>query len=140
MEDNAIIELYFARSEQAIRETEEKYGAYLSTIADNILHRREDAEEAVNDTYLAAWNTIPPTRPRVLRHFLSRIVRNQAFTRYSYLTAARGRTTCRVKTPSLGVKLHRPPCCWVILRMLRQPKPWPGRSVVGTSSMAICPK
>ena len=89
MEDNAIIELYFARSEQAIRETGQKYGAYLTAIAENILHRQEDTEEAVNDTYLAAWNTIPPTRPRVLRHFLSRIVRNQAFTRYSYLTAAK---------------------------------------------------
>ena len=89
MEDNAIVALYFARSEQAIRETDKKYGAYLDTIAENILHRHEDAEEAVNDTYLAAWNTIPPTRPRVLRHFLSRIVRNQSFTRYSYLTAAK---------------------------------------------------
>lgn len=89
MEDNAIVELYFARSEQAIRETEQKYGAYLNTIATNILHLPEDAEETVSDTYLAAWNAIPPTRPRVLRHFLSRIVRNKAFQRYSYLTAAK---------------------------------------------------
>ena len=56
MEDNAIVELYFARSEQAIRETEQKYGAYLNTIATNILHLPEDAEETVSDTYLAAWN------------------------------------------------------------------------------------
>ena len=89
MEDNAIVELYFARSEQAIRETEQKYGAYLNTIAENILHLPEDAEETVSDTYLAAWNAIPPTRPRVLRHFLSRIVRNKAFQRYGYLTAAK---------------------------------------------------
>lgn len=89
MEDNAIVALYFARSEQAIQETGKKYGAYLHTIAENILHRHEDAEEAVNDTYLAAWNIIPPTRPKVLRHFLSRIVRNQSFTRYGYLTAAK---------------------------------------------------
>ncbi len=54
MEDNAIVELYFARSEQAIRETEQKYGAYLNTIAANILHLPEDAEETVSDTYLAA--------------------------------------------------------------------------------------
>ena len=60
MEDNAIVELYFARSEQAIRETEQKYGAYLNTIATNILHLPEDAEETVSDTYLAAWNAIPP--------------------------------------------------------------------------------
>ena len=112
MEDNAIVELYFARSEQAIRETEQKYGAYLNTIATNILHLPEDAEETVSDTYLAAWNAIPPTRPRVLRHFLSRIVRNKAFQRYSYLTAAKrprrpmfccrkSRTVCRTggRTP-----------------------------------------
>ena len=64
MEDNAIVELYFARSEQAIRETEQKYGAYLNTIAANILHLPEDAEETVSDTYLAAWNAIPRSEER----------------------------------------------------------------------------
>ena len=87
MDDSAIIDLYFARSEKAIQETGVKYGNYLHTIAENILHTQEDSEEAVNDTYLAAWNAMPPTRPRVLRHFLSRIVRNLSFKRYSYLTA-----------------------------------------------------
>lgn len=87
MDDSAIIDLYFARSEKAIQETGVKYGNYLHTIAKNILHTQEDSEEAVNDTYLAAWNAMPPTRPRVLRHFLSRIVRNLSFKRYSYLTA-----------------------------------------------------
>lgn len=87
MDDSAIIDLYFARSEKAIQETGVKYGNYLHTIAGNILHTQEDSEEAVNDTYLAAWNAMPPTRPRVLRHFLSRIVRNLSFKRYSYLTA-----------------------------------------------------
>lgn len=87
MDDNAIIDLYFARSENAIQETGIKYGNYLHTIAENILHIQEDSEEAVNDTYLAAWNAMPPTRPRVLRYFLSRIVRNVSFKRYSYLTA-----------------------------------------------------
>lgn len=87
MDDSAIIDLYFARSEKAIQETGVKYGNYLHTIAGNILHTQEDSEETVNDTYLAAWNAMPPTRPRVLRHFLSRIVRNLSFKRYSYLTA-----------------------------------------------------
>lgn len=63
MEDNAIVELYFARSEQAIRETEQKYGAYLNTIATNILHLPEDAEETVSDTYLAALEPFPQPAP-----------------------------------------------------------------------------
>lgn len=87
MEDNKIIDLYFARSERAIAETSKKYGAYLGVIANNVLHRQEDAEEIVNDVYLAVWNSIPPNRPIVFKHYLSRIVRNLAFKRYSYLTA-----------------------------------------------------
>ena len=87
MEDNAIVELYFARSEQAIRETEQKYGAYLNTIAANILHLPEDAEETVSDTYFKAWQAIPPTKPKVLRLFLAKITRNLAFTRWRSETA-----------------------------------------------------
>lgn len=87
MEDTKIIDLYFARSEQAIEETSHKYGAYLGVIADNILHRPEDTEEVVNDVYLAAWNSIPPNRPRVLKHYLSRIARNLSFKRFEYLSA-----------------------------------------------------
>ena len=89
MDDSEIIELYFQRSEEAVTQTASKYGKYCYKIAYHILSSREDSEESVNDTYLAAWNAIPPTRPRVLRHFLSRIVRNKAFQRYSYLTAAK---------------------------------------------------
>ena len=87
MEDIKIIDLYFARSEQAIEETSHKYGAYLGVIADNILHRPEDTEEVVNDVYLAAWNSLPPNRPRVLKHYLSRIARNLSFKRFEYLSA-----------------------------------------------------
>ena len=82
MEDEAIIELYFARSEDAIGETARKYGAYCHRIAENILWRREDAEECVNDTYLAAWNAMPPERPACLRAFLGRITRNLSIARY----------------------------------------------------------
>lgn len=89
MEDNAIIELYWTRSEQAIRETELKYGRLFHQIANNILHNPADAEECVNDTYLGAWNAIPPARPRILTAFLCRIARNLALKRYQYVHAAR---------------------------------------------------
>ena len=82
MEDTAIIDLYWARSQQAISASEEKYGAYCHTIARRILDQEEDAEECVNDTYLAAWNTIPPERPRTLGAYLGRIIRNLSISRY----------------------------------------------------------
>ena len=75
MDDNAIVDLYWARSETAISETSTKYGAYCYTIAYNILSNREDSEESVNDTYLAAWNTMPPRRPSVLAAFLGKMTR-----------------------------------------------------------------
>ena len=75
MDDNAIIDLYFARSENAIAETAARYGGYCYTIAYNILSNREDSEESVNDTYLAAWNTMPPKRPGRLAAFLGKITR-----------------------------------------------------------------
>ena len=89
MDDTQIIDLYFQRKESAIEETAVKYGAYLSQISYNILRSREDTEEIVEDTYFAAWNAIPPTRPLMLKHFLSRITRNLSFTRLDYLTAKR---------------------------------------------------
>ncbi|MBD5147412.1 MAG: sigma-70 family RNA polymerase sigma factor [Oscillibacter sp.] len=82
MEDAAIIQLYFDRNQEAIRETEGKYGGLCRRIARNILTIREDAEECVNDTYLAAWNTIPPQRPHALAAFLGRLVRNLSISRY----------------------------------------------------------
>ena len=75
MEDMQIVDLYFARSEQAIEETAEKYGKYLFTIAYNILYNRPDAEEAVNDTYMGAWHSIPPHRPNRLSTYLGKIAR-----------------------------------------------------------------
>lgn len=89
MEDTQIIQLFFSRSEAAIEKTADKYGQYLNQVAFNILRCREDTEEIVEDTYLAAWNAIPPTVPTVLKHFLSRITRNLAFSRLDYLTAKR---------------------------------------------------
>lgn len=89
MNDTQIIQLYLDRSENAIEQTAVKYGSYLNQVAYNILRCPEDTEEIVEDTYFAAWNTIPPTIPAVLKHFLSRITRNLAFTRLDYLTAKR---------------------------------------------------
>ena len=76
MDDNAIIELFFARSEQAIRELDGKYGKVCHSLSYNILHSRQDAEECVNDAYLGTWNAIPPARPNPLLAFLCKIVRN----------------------------------------------------------------
>lgn len=87
MDDTQIIDLFFIRSESAIAETARKYGAYLNQVAYHILRCREDTEEIVEDTYLAAWNAIPPTRPQVFKHFLSRITRNLSFDRLDHLTA-----------------------------------------------------
>ena len=78
MEDFKIIELFFERNENAIRETETKYGRYLSKIAYNILFDSEDSKECVNDTYMKAWNTIPPQKPNVLSTFLGKIIRHLA--------------------------------------------------------------
>ncbi len=75
MEDARIVDLYWARSETAIEETSAKYGKYCYTIAHNILSNAEDADESVNDTYLDAWNSMPPHRPAILSTFLGKITR-----------------------------------------------------------------
>lgn len=75
LDDNLIIDLYWARSEDAIGETDKKYGSYLGTIAYNILYSHEDSSEAVNDTYLRAWDSMPPERPNILSAYLGKITR-----------------------------------------------------------------
>lgn len=91
MDDNTIIELFFARSEQAIQELDNKYGKVCHSLSYNILNNRQDAEECVNDAYLGTWNTIPPTRPNPLLAFLCKIVRNLSLMRYhANRTAKRG--------------------------------------------------
>lgn len=89
MDDNAIIELFFARSEQAIQELDGKYGKVCHSLAYNILHNRQDAEECVNDSYLGTWDAIPPTRPNPLLAFQCRIVRNLSLMRYHADRAAK---------------------------------------------------
>ncbi len=87
MEDQGIIALFFDRSEQAIEETDKKYGGYCYSIAYNILSNREDSEESVSDTYLAAWNTIPPRRPNFLNAFLAKMTRHISIDRWRKLSA-----------------------------------------------------
>lgn len=82
MEDDRIVELYWSRSENAIAETSKKYGKYCYAIAYNILANAEDADEIVNDTYLGAWNSIPPHRPSVLSSFLGKITRRVSFDKW----------------------------------------------------------
>ena len=78
MDDKRIIELYFARDEQAIAETEKEYGALCRYIASNVLAVKEDVEECVSDVMLALWNAIPPDRPRDLRAYIGKAVRNRS--------------------------------------------------------------
>ncbi len=89
VDDKNIVELFWARSEDALKETQSKYAGYCSAIARNVLDSREDAEECVNDAYLRLWNAIPPERPSSLKAFLGRIVRNVALDRYDASKAAK---------------------------------------------------
>ena len=82
MDDSKIVDLYWDRSEQAIGETDQKYGRYCYRIAYNILASKEDSEETVSDTYMTAWKTIPPHRPSVLGTFLGKITRNLSIDRW----------------------------------------------------------
>ena len=82
MQDTEIVELYWQRSDQAIPETELKYGRYCHRIAYNICQSHEDAEECVNDTWLSAWNAMPDARPSALAAFLGTISRNLALDRF----------------------------------------------------------
>lgn len=91
MEDEAILDLYFARDEHAVVETDRKYGGYCFTLAHSILNNEQDAEETVSDTYLKTWNAIPPQRPNVFQMFLAKITRNLSFSRWrKYAAQKRG--------------------------------------------------
>ncbi len=87
MEDFKIVQLYWERDQSAITETAAKYGNYCTSIARNILGNRKDAEECVQDTYMNAWNSMPPHKPNVLSAFLGKITRNLSFDRYKYNNA-----------------------------------------------------
>ena len=94
MEDSRIIALYWERDEQAIAETAGKYGAYCHQIAQNILNNLQDSEEGVNDTYLRAWNAIPPQRPTRLGAFLGKITRHLALDKFKARHAGKREGDC----------------------------------------------
>ena len=87
VDDNKIVQLYWDRNELAIPATSENYGNYSTPIARNILGSTEDAEECVNDTYLSAWNSMPPNKPAVLSAFLGKITRNLSYNKYKQTSA-----------------------------------------------------
>ncbi len=87
MKDEEMVGLYWMRSEDAVAATAEKYGNYCYSIAFSILHNAEDAEECVNDAYLAAWNSIPPHRPERVAAFLGKITRNVSLNRWKQYNA-----------------------------------------------------
>ena len=87
MDDSKIIELFFARNEDAIRYTDETYGRRLYRLADNIVKNGQDAEECVSDTYMKAWDTIPPQKPQYFFAYIARICRNFALKRIDWMNA-----------------------------------------------------
>ena len=87
--DAEIISLYWARDEQAVTETARRYGTYIHAISVQILESEPDAEECVNDTYLKAWNTIPPQKPFSLKDYLGRLVRHLSIDRYRAMRRAK---------------------------------------------------
>ena len=89
MEDAKIIELFFQRNEQAVKETDTAYGRKLYVLSNNILDNREDAEESVSDTYMETWNSIPPKHPKFFYAFLASICRNMSFNRLDWRLAAK---------------------------------------------------
>ena len=87
MDDTSIIELYWNRDEQAISETDKKYGKLCYRLADNILKRREDSEECVNDTFLKVWNSIPDDRPEHFTAYICQIAKRLALSKFRHNTA-----------------------------------------------------
>lgn len=103
MNDEKIIELYWQRNEHAINESNIKYGAYCHKVAKNILNNSEDSDECVNDTWLRAWNIIPPTRPSKLNLFFAKITRNLAFDKLkAQTTKKRGQKEIDIVLDELG--------------------------------------
>ncbi len=106
--DEGIIELYFARDERAIRETERCYGGVCMQVSMRVLDSRPDAEECVSDTYLKTWNTIPPTRPRSLCAYVCRIARNLSINRLREMTAQKRNRDLMVSLDELEACIPAP--------------------------------
>ena len=108
MGDDKIIELFFERSEQALKELDIKYGKVFYKTSYNILNDQLDVEECVNDAYLGTWNTIPPTRPYSLMAYVCQIVRNISLKRYHFKKALRRNSTYDVAMDELDACLASP--------------------------------
>ncbi len=106
--DEDILNLYFARDERAITETDRRYGKACMQVSMGILNSPPDAEECVSDTYLKAWNSIPPTRPRSLCAYICRIVRNLSINRLRDLTAAKRSRDLTVSLNELSACIPAP--------------------------------
>ena len=102
LEDEKIIELYWARHESAIDETDKKYRTFCMYISRNILNDISDAEECINDTWLAAWNTIPPERPVSLSAFLGKIVKNLSLKKFRYNNSEKRRKEVTVSIEEIS--------------------------------------
>ena len=122
-EDSKIIDLLYKREEQALIELSEKYGTACKRIAGNILKNHRDAEECVNDTYLAVWNTIPPKNPNPLRAYIFRIIRNISIAKYH-------ENTCIKRNSYYDVALQELENC-LIPNLLRHPKMHRGKHETG---------
>ena len=101
MDDSVIIELFFERNENAINETDKKYGHLCYSLASSILSNNEDAEECINDTYLSVWNDIPPTRPLNFMAYICKIVRNLSLKRVDYNKAMKRNTDLNISFSEL---------------------------------------
>ena len=108
IEDEKIIELFFERSEQAIRDLDSKYGKVCHALSYNIVNNRQDAEECVNDAYLGAWNAIPPTKPNPLQTYICKIVRNLSLKLYYRKEAAKRNSTYEIAMRELEAYLSAP--------------------------------
>lgn len=108
MDDGKIIELFFARDQQAIRELDAKYGNLCRSLSYRIVNDRQTAEECVNDAYLAAWNKIPPASPNPLASYLAKIVRNVSLKIYDRQTAAKRSSSLTVALEEIEACLAAP--------------------------------
>lgn len=108
MEDYQIVDLYWARQESAIGESHRKYGKMLQSLSFSVLSSKEDAEECVNDTYLRAWNSIPPAKPNSLQAFLAAITRRLSLDRYRKQRAAKRNHDLEVSFEELSDMVQAP--------------------------------
>ena len=108
MDDQKIIELFFARSELAIQSLAAKYEKLLHKISFQILHNDEDVAECINDTYLGAWNAIPPARPNPLAAFVCKITRNLSLNKYRANTAAKRDASMDISLEELATSIPTP--------------------------------